>query len=182
MHRKYLEKYLIYHVQNITSYFIPHQLIIKPNQPFNKSTVSESRINISISFQLHFIIKWLIFVEIISVQYLAFNMARKIKLFRYVKKLYEMLGIYPLPAKHNHQHQNPFNVKNIFSSIAMTLLFVCSFAYFLFQANSMTELGGCFYCAISILEALLYFIVTFCKIRSILKFMKKLEDFIEKSE
>lgn len=91
-----------------------------------------------------------------------------------------MLGIYPPLAKHQHQH--PFNVKNLFSLVAMTSLFSCSFGYFLFQANSMAELGSCFYCTFSMLEALLFFIIIFLKIRTIVKFSQKLEEFIELSK
>ena len=89
-----------------------------------------------------------------------------------------MLGIYP-PPKDHHQ---PFNVKNTFSLVSMTLVFISTLAYFLIEADSVAEYGSCFYSYITNLEFLAFFVVNFTKMQSILKLIEKLEEFIEKSE
>lgn len=105
-------------------------------------------------------------------------MADEIKLFRYVQKFYRITGIYPSKTSHHH----PFNVKNSFSLVSLICLFMSTFGYFLFKASTIDEYGKCFYASFSMLEILLYFIVNFSKMQSILKLIKKLEDFVEMSE
>lgn len=105
-------------------------------------------------------------------------MAKIIKLFRNVRKLFRLLGIYP-PAKH---HQQPLNMKNCLNLTFLMLVFVSSFAYFLFKADSVDEYGQTFFVSISCLQFLLYFIVIFSKMKKILKFIKNFEKFIQHRE
>lgn len=113
-----------------------------------------------------------------TIDFVQFKMSKSIKLFRYVRKIYRALGIYP-PVKHG---QNPFNAKNSINSAFLILTSVSSFAYFLFEADSIDEYGKSFFASISNFELLVYFIVSFLKIHSISKLIRELEKFIETSE
>lgn len=108
------------------------------------------------------------------------NMAGgKIQLFHYVQKYYRMIGICP-PSK---PHQQPsFNVENTLSLISLTLGFVFSFAFFLFESDSIVEYGRSCYGSISNLELVLYFIFNFSQIQNISALIRKFEHFIETSE
>ena len=70
----------------------------------------------------------------------------------------------------------------VVNSVLLTLIFISILGYFLFDANSVAEYGTCFYSSISMLEFLLYFTVNFSEMRNILKLIKTLEEFIEKSK
>lgn len=107
-------------------------------------------------------------------------MTRTIKLFRDVRKFYRMVGIHPSKSKHHHQHR--FNVKNSLSSVFLALFSISIAWYLLFEANTTDEYGQCFTGFVSVIEISVYFIVNFSKIESILKLIKKFEEFIEMSE
>lgn len=107
-------------------------------------------------------------------------MTRSIKLFRHVRKFYRMVGIHPPKSKHHHQHR--FNVKNSLSSVFLALFSISIAWYLLFEANTTDEYGQCFTGFVSVIEISVYFIVNFSKIESILKLIKKIEEFIEMSE
>lgn len=106
-------------------------------------------------------------------------MASKIKLFRYVRKFHRILGIYP-SSKHYQYYS--FNVKTTFGFCLTLFLTISIFWHFLFEASSMDEYGKGFVGSVSMLEGSIYFIVNFLKVKSILKLIKKLEDFIEMSK
>lgn len=103
-------------------------------------------------------------------------MSERVELFRNVLKYHRMVRIYP------PNHDRPFNVKNVLSLISLTVMFISATGYFLFQASSMSEYVQCFYISISVLEMLVYFIVNFAEMQSILILIRNFETFIEKSK
>lgn len=106
-------------------------------------------------------------------------MAGEIRLFRYVRKFYRMVGIYP-PSKHQQRH--PFDVKKTFGLASTIWVTISILWYFYFEANSTDEYAKGFIGTVSMLECLLYFLINSSKIKSILKLIRKFEDFIESSE
>lgn len=105
-------------------------------------------------------------------------MTGAIKLFRCVRKFHRIVGIYP-PSKHR---QYLINAKITLNLMSMILLLFPIILYFLFESDSIDDYGQCFFGIVSMSEILLYFVINFSNIQSILKLIKKLEDFIEMSE
>lgn len=106
----------------------------------------------------------------------------RIKLFRHVRKCYRMAGIYP---QSEHSRLRRFNAKTAFKLMCMVLcvLFVLSsLLYILFEANSTDEYVKGSFEFFEKLEGVLYFTVNLSKIESILKLIKKFEEFIATSK
>lgn len=110
---------------------------------------------------------------------ILFSMAKTIELFQYVQKIYQIVGIC---SSSNYHGQHRVSAKATFILGCMILSFNSSFAYFLFEANSVDEYGRSFYMSFSKLEIYLYFVVNLAKVEKILNLIKKLEDFVELSK
>lgn len=106
-------------------------------------------------------------------------MAKTIELFQYVQKIYQIVGIC---SSSNYHGQHRVSAKATFILGCMILSFNSSFAYFLFEANSVDEYGRSFYMSFTKLEIYLYFVVNLAKVEKILNLIKKLEDFVELSK
>lgn len=89
------------------------------------------------------------------------------------------MGIYS-PVKFNEIYS--INPRNLFFTLSLTLTFISTVAYFLFQANSILDYGNSFYGSTSDLYTLTDFLVAVWKMPTILKFIELCEKFIENSK
>ena len=74
-----------------------------------------------------------------------------------------------------------FNLKILFFSLSVFLIFTSDFAYFLFQAELIQEYGISFYSCLSELYTLSDLVLTIWQMSTILKLIEMCEKFIEKS-
>lgn len=102
----------------------------------------------------------------------------KLKFFQLVQNIYRMVGIYP-PKLNQHCL---LNSKISFFLLMVVQFYISSFAFLLFEANSIREMADSFYVASSELLCITYMIVSLWKISDILDLITKYERFIEKSE
>lgn len=100
-----------------------------------------------------------------------------IKLFQSVHQFYHDMGIYPSQP---NQNRKP-NAKNVFVLLSAIQLCITSLAFFLFEANSITEYGISFYMSLSELTITVYFLIVAWKIPKNLKLIDEMEQFITKS-
>lgn len=110
---------------------------------------------------------------------LILAMAGAIKLFQFLRKCYQIIGIYP---PETNQKNYPFNSKNIiFMIFFVQVLFSCS-AFLLFNATSAYDYGLSFYMAATELLLLVYYPIIIFKMPDILTLIGNFEKFIEKSK
>lgn len=105
-------------------------------------------------------------------------MAGKTKLFHSLRQLYQMLGIYSSETNQNFL----FNWKIVFIASSMILFFIGSFAFFLWEAETVDDYGSSFYTSISQLCTTNYYLILVWRMPAILELFKNFEDFIESSK
>lgn len=119
------------------------------------------------SFELMFRFSWIVLV-----------MADQTMLFYSLRELYQRLCFYSPETNQTH----PFNWKIIFCVSSIILMFITSFSFFLWKAETLDEYGTSFYGSVTQLSAALYFVIVVWKMPVILKLLRSFEDFIESSE
>lgn len=102
----------------------------------------------------------------------------KMELFRYVRKCYQTLGVYPVQSNQNSR----FNLRNLFILMCILQMFTSSLAYFLFEAKLIGEFADSFFMVSSTLNCAFYFLISIFKISNILTLIGEFEQFIEKSK
>lgn len=119
---------------------------------------------------------YLVFVQFNSSLPLTINMAAsdKIKLFKFIQKTYQDIGVYP---PQSNQNCSSINAKKWLFSFILLQFFVSTTAYLLIEANSMTEYGMGFYTSVTI--AIFSF---FWQMKNTYSYIEHFERFIERSE
>lgn len=106
-------------------------------------------------------------------------MVRPRKLFRWIRKLHKMAGIYP-SSKSNQIFSS--NCKKFIVLLAMLSLFISSFTYALFEADSTKDYAASLSVSIMVLTNVVFFLINMKEMKNIMKLVQKLEDFIEISK
>lgn len=105
-------------------------------------------------------------------------MTNTIKLFESTMNFYETLGVYPSQLNRNYF----FDLKFPFILISLISAFIATAAFFLFEANSITEHIETFYAALTTLGCAGCLLINRYKTETILQLKQKAEDLIQKSE
>lgn len=106
-------------------------------------------------------------------------MARTLKLFQSVRSLFEMMGIY---SDQESPQRVSLNWRNSVFFSVMTMVFLLSTAFFLFDAQTIPEYGFSFYIIVSGFCVTIAFAITIWKQANIFDTMEKLENFMAKSK
>lgn len=104
-------------------------------------------------------------------------MARPIKLFQFVRKLYHLTGIYPPQSGGNYK----FNLKNGFFIFAWVQMTTFTGAFFLFKAERFSEFSISFHMCTALMSDLFCFIMNIYQIENMLKLIEKFNEFMQKS-
>lgn len=107
------------------------------------------------------------------------NDSKKIRLFSFLQKIYQNIGISPPQFNQNH---NPFNLKNCLIPFCLTQFLITSAAYLLFEANSMIEYGRTSFTCTTLVFCSVIYSMLFWQMETILNYIGNCEEFIEKSE
>lgn len=105
-------------------------------------------------------------------------MAGKTQLFHSLWHSYRILGLYS--PKTNQSHL--FNWKVIFSLSFMVLMFMTSFAFFLWEAETLDDYGTSFYESLAEVSSVHNFMMNVWRTPLIIELVKNFEDFIESSK
>lgn len=106
----------------------------------------------------------------------AGSAAGPIKLFQSAQSYYQAIGIFPSQL----QPTGHVNWKNFVIISACILCFISISTYFLFEANSLTELAITFYGCTGLVSGISYYLTNIYQRENIFKLIGKFEDFIEK--
>lgn len=112
---------------------------------------------------------------------LILNMAGgdRIKLFKFIQKSYQEIGIH---SSHSDQNCRSINLKVWFILLCHAHFFISSAANLVFEANSMIEYGmACYTCSTTVFSIVTY-LISFWQMENILSYIENCERFIEKSE
>lgn len=100
----------------------------------------------------------------------------RIKLFYSIRKNFQAIGFYAPPSS----NQNcTFNAKNVFYICSQMGMVVLVMGFLLLKAKSAVEYTVCFYLSIAMTPIIVYCVVLFIKMGSIVTLVKKYEEFIE---
>lgn len=103
-------------------------------------------------------------------------MARSIKLFHRIQKIYRTLGIESNPNCSLSKYRKFIVIMAIVSVLLALTTFI------LFDAETTTEYAACSSASIMVFAILCFFVINLFKINDITKLIQKFEDFIEMSE
>lgn len=103
----------------------------------------------------------------------------KIELFKFIRKTYQDIGFLSPQSNRNGSF---FNTKNWLHLFCVTISFLSTTAYLLFEAAAMTEYGVAFFVATSILLAIIKYSIICWQMENVLSYIENCERFIEKSE
>lgn len=104
-------------------------------------------------------------------------MARPIKLFQFLQKLYHLIGIHPPQSNENHK----FNLQNGFFIFAWVQMVTLTGAFILFKAKTFSEFSISFHICVTTLVNLFGYIMNIYQKGNILNLIEKLNEFIGKS-
>lgn len=105
-----------------------------------------------------------------------------IKLFKFVQKIYQFIGISPSKFKERSRRGRIINAKNWFIIGCHVQYFLSTVAYLLFEANSMIEYGMVFYTCTTVPLSLVLYLILIWTMESFSNYIENCERFIEKSE
>lgn len=110
---------------------------------------------------------------------LTVKMAGSIKLFQFLQKCYQTIGIHP--SQRNHKPLLINCTKWIFV-ICQTQLLFSTVAFFVFEAESMFEYGFGFFALIAIINGIVIYLILIWQSENIVEFIENCEDFIVESK
>lgn len=106
-------------------------------------------------------------------------MAERSKLLQFTQKVYQDMGTRTTQSNSNHRS---INWRNIFMLTSFIQLFISSFAFLIFEADSIVDAGTSFYVASTEICCIIYYLINMQKMPKILKLIENFEKFVEKSE
>lgn len=101
-----------------------------------------------------------------------------IKLFQFIQKNYEQLGISPSQSNHSF---NSFNSKVLLILFVLIQFGISSISFFLFESTSIGQSADSFYVFLSEVAVITFLTITISKIDDIRKVIENCETFIQKS-
>lgn len=119
---------------------------------------------------------WMIF-QLESIQLDIVTMAEQSELFYSLRQLYKTLDIYP--SKTNQTYR--FKWKTIFFVFPIILMFITSFAFFLWEAETVDDYGTSFYGSMTQLSQTHNILMIIWQMPTILELFRKFENLIESS-
>lgn len=103
-----------------------------------------------------------------------------IKLFRFIQKTYQAIGVFPPKS---NQNRSPINFKDWFFIFCEVLFFISTAAHLFFEANnSMIEYGLIFFTCTTSIFCIVTYLILFWQMKNILNFIENCERFVEKSK
>lgn len=106
-------------------------------------------------------------------------MVRKIKLFQWIRKMYQIIGIDP-SCQSGHKFLSKY--KKFGFLVLLVAMFIGLTASILFEAETTADRAIGFSTAALAATAILFFSTTALKMENIIEMIGKFEDFIEMSE
>lgn len=106
-------------------------------------------------------------------------MPHSIKLFRWIRKMYRIIGIYPV-SKSKQNALTKWRKLIIFMSL-MTML-TASNAFILFEAETTAERATGFSTSALVSAILVFFLILMLEVKNIIKLIRKFEDFVRKNK
>lgn len=102
--------------------------------------------------------------------------ARPIKLFKFVQKVHQTIGIFPTQS---NQKPCRINSMNTVFLICFAQILFSTAAYLAFEAKSMFEYGFTFYILVGITNSIAVYLIFIWQAQSTLEFIENCEKFIE---
>lgn len=106
----------------------------------------------------------------------------EIKLFRFVQKVYQNIGIFPLKSNQSRRRRFSINLRKWLLIFCHAQLFITSAAYLLLEANSNIEYGMTFFICSTVALSMFVYSILVWQMRNILNFIENCEQFMGKSE
>lgn len=107
-------------------------------------------------------------------------MVHSIKLFRWIRNIHRMTGIYPLSKSKQNFLLN--FIKRFIVLVSLMILFVTSTAFALFEARSTAEYATSSSTSIMMFINEVFYLINMMKMKNIIELIRKFEDFIEMSK
>lgn len=107
-----------------------------------------------------------------------FAMAETLMLFRFIRNSYQLLDIDLEQSRPNRQ----FNWKIFLALLCMILMFIASWAFVQFEAETIEDFANCFTGLFMIFFLLIFFIINLLKMPKIFNLIEMMEKFIELSK
>lgn len=128
---------------------------------------------------VHVMLVFIHFSELmwISSQLIKIMAGRSVRLFRSTHKYYHTMGFYSLQAN----KPRLLNFRNVQFLICYAQLFVPTFSFIVFQANSFKEYGRGFYASTTSTLSPSYYLAQMLQKQNFERLTKEFEDFIEQS-
>lgn len=102
----------------------------------------------------------------------------KMKLFQFLRKFCELMGILPVPANRNHA----FNWKVLLILLFLCNNFISSIIFLSRNEKSMLEIGDSFFMCISNIVGIALLLITIWKMPITLRMITEFQEIIEKSK
>ena len=108
-------------------------------------------------------------------------MAGSIKLFQFVQKCHQTLGILPRQPNPKQKQLSSHSIQAIFLTCLAQYIFTTA-AFLLFKAKSMFDYGFSFFILIGLANCIAIYLIFIWQSENTLKFIENCEGFIEKSK
>lgn len=118
------------------------------------------------------------FVQVVESEGM-YNRFSTMKLFHFVRKFYQTIGI---DLTESGETKSPFNAKNVLPLLCQVQMFASAFGAFLFEVTSISDCGMAFYASITGFAMANFFSMLISNSPFIHKLIVKFEEFIEKSK
>lgn len=107
-------------------------------------------------------------------------MTSSVKLFEFIQKFHQTLGIYP--PQPNQKQSGQINLVNKFFIACCTQLMFTNVAFLAFEAESMFSYGLAFFVFIAMINGVVIYLTFIFQIENTLKYIENCEGFIAKSK
>lgn len=113
-----------------------------------------------------------------SVWHRMLTMSAPIRFFTFIRDLYHRLGVHP-PNPHV---ERSYNWRNSLVLVCLTILFVISTGFLIFECDTVAKFGASFYVSISVLLYLIFWTMIIHKIADLFILMGTVDEFVAKSK
>lgn len=106
-------------------------------------------------------------------------MASSIKIFQFVQKLHQIIGIH---IPHLNQKQHPTIPTRMIFLICLIQMVITAMAFLLFEATSMFEYGLGTFVVVAMINGIVIYLTLIWQLQNTFKFIENCEEFVEKSK
>lgn len=107
------------------------------------------------------------------------TMAETVQLFKIVRKLFIVFGIYPSPS---NRPKSPLNVRNVVALLWSFAMCISSFAFLILKVDNFQDFGATFYTSMTEISCMIGFLSIVFETQSIFQIIDKIDGMIGKSE